>query len=104
GRRSPLVLDGEIVALDSDGRPTGFQQLQGRIHVGEVGSLPGNVRVAFVAFDLLKEGGTDLRERSLLERRAALERLMAKGDRAGILRLSELVRGDGRALYARAMQ
>src|SRR5690242_10922580 len=29
----PLVLDGEIVALDADGNPTGFQNLQGRIHV-----------------------------------------------------------------------
>src|ERR1700704_5869048 len=28
-----LVLDGEIVALDPKGVPTGFQQLQGRIHV-----------------------------------------------------------------------
>src|ERR1700704_4604513 len=29
----PLVLDGEIVALDAHGHPTGFQQLQGRIHL-----------------------------------------------------------------------
>ena len=28
-----LVLDGEIVALDAKGEPTGFQQLQGRIHL-----------------------------------------------------------------------
>src|SRR6185369_7635216 len=28
----PLILDGEIVALDADGMPAGFQQLQGRIH------------------------------------------------------------------------
>ena len=104
-RRSPVVLDGEIVALDAKGRPTGFQQLQGRIHVaGEVETLPGDARVAFIAFDLLKDGATDLRERPLLERRAALERLMVtKGDKAGILRLSELVRGDGRALYDRAI-
>src|SRR5713226_298500 len=31
---APVVLDGEIVALDAKGAPTGFQQLQGRIHVG----------------------------------------------------------------------
>ena len=30
-RKQPLVLDGEIVALDARGEPTGFQQLQGRI-------------------------------------------------------------------------
>src|SRR5262245_26939241 len=33
----PVVLDGEIVALDEQGQPTGFQQLQGRIHLSEEG-------------------------------------------------------------------
>src|SRR5687767_5382912 len=32
-QKQPVVLDGEIVALDEDGQPTGFQQLQGRIHL-----------------------------------------------------------------------
>src|SRR6476660_8046132 len=32
-RREPVVLDGEIVALDEQGRPAGFQKLQGRIHL-----------------------------------------------------------------------
>src|SRR5580704_12942141 len=32
--KAPVVLDGEIVALDANGAPAGFQQLQGRIHVG----------------------------------------------------------------------
>src|SRR5690554_5453420 len=29
----PVVLDGEIVALDEAGEPVGFQNLQGRIHL-----------------------------------------------------------------------
>src|SRR5688500_12046107 len=29
----PVLLDGEIVALDEHGEPTGFQNLQGRIHL-----------------------------------------------------------------------
>src|SRR5215207_6454862 len=29
----PVVLDGEMVALDAHGRPSGFQKLQGRIHL-----------------------------------------------------------------------
>ncbi len=33
----PVVLDGEMVALDAGGRPAGFQRLQGRIHV----AVPG---------------------------------------------------------------
>src|SRR5262245_12324371 len=35
-RRVPLVLDGEIVALDPMGNPAGFQNLQGRIHIKEI--------------------------------------------------------------------
>jgi bifunctional non-homologous end joining protein LigD len=100
--RTPLVLDGEIVALDASGEPTGFQQLQGRIHLDEQkGKAPLASGVAFIAFDLLRLGAEDLRERPLLERRAALERIIAP--RGRIIRLSEMARGDGRTLYARAL-
>jgi bifunctional non-homologous end joining protein LigD len=128
---APVVIDGEIVALDGEGRPTGFQQLQGRIHLttaethpqrrgrkrGEAsfrppGGLPsaapasaaaGNrSSVAYIAFDLLSDGARDLRDRPLLARRAALEQLFAKTG-SPVLRLSEMVRGDGRALYKRAL-
>ena len=100
-RREPVVLDGELVALDASGQPTGFQQLQGRIHVTDADAA-GRERVAFVAFDILREGRTDLRGRPLLERRAALERAFGRPG-SPILRLSEIVRGDGRALYQRAL-
>src|SRR5262245_22582806 len=33
--KAPIVLDGEVVALDAKGEPTGFQRLQGRIHLAE---------------------------------------------------------------------
>ena len=29
----PVIIDGEVVALDARGRPAGFQRLQGRIHL-----------------------------------------------------------------------
>src|SRR5207248_5182834 len=55
--KEPVVLDGEIVALDSKGEPTGFQQLQGRIHLNEADPRqPPAARVAFIAFDVLREG------------------------------------------------
>ena len=103
-----LVLDGEIVALDPNGDPTGFQQLQGRIHVLETPpSRPSRPSVAFIAFDILREGRTDLRDRPLLERRAILERVLSdstkQGRRPGILRISEMISGDGRELYTRAL-
>ena len=90
-RTEPLVLDGEIVALDAKGRPAGFQQLQG-----------GADATALIAFDILRDGRTDLRERPLVERRAALEQVFGRtgSDR---LRISDQVTGDGRALYAQAL-
>ena len=100
-RRGRLVLDGEIVALDEQGNPAGFQQLQRRIHV--VDGRPLASATALVAFDLLREGDDDLRERPLVERRAALERVFGRPT-SPILRISEAVRGDGRRLYKRALE
>ena len=48
-RKEPVVLDGEIVALDASGEPAGFQQLQGRIHLDDPGGkapLRSGVRAA----------------------------------------------------------
>ena len=101
-RKAPAVLDGEIVALDASGEPGGFQQLQGRIHRASVNADAPVGRVAFIAFDVLRDGSTDLRGRPLVERRSVLERVFAR-TRSPILRLSEMVRGDGRALYSRAL-
>ena len=98
---SAVTLDGEIVALDGRGEPVGFQQLQGRIHLADA-SGPSGASVAFIAFDLLKEGRVDWRDRPLVERRAALERVFGQTG-SPILRLSPQVRGDGRALYEDAL-
>src|SRR5262249_17843010 len=103
----PVILDGEVVALDAAGNPTGFQNLQGRIHVHDPSSpsrpsTPSRPTVAFIVFDLLREGTSDLRDRPLLDRRAALEGLFANTKAPPILRLSRLVRGDGRELFEEA--
>jgi bifunctional non-homologous end joining protein LigD len=100
-RREAVVLDGEIVALDSNGNPIGFQNLQGRLHVKEEHVERGHT--AFILFDLLKAGNRDLRGQPLGERRRALETLVAtmKDPR---LRISEQVAGDGRQLYQRALE
>jgi bifunctional non-homologous end joining protein LigD len=101
-RKEPLVLDGEIVALDAKGEPAGFQQLQGRIHLTD-GEEASGASTALIAFDLLIDGKTDYCNRPLTERRAALERLFGR-TRSPMLRISEQVRGDGRALQARALE
>lgn len=110
--KEPVVVDGEIVALDAHGQPAGFQRLQNRIHV----SVPGyrsqkpivnaeEQPTAFIAFDLLREGDADLRALPLTERRRRLEQLFAKhkAPREAI-RLSEQVAGDGHQLHARAQK
>jgi bifunctional non-homologous end joining protein LigD len=100
----PLVLDGEIVALDEQGRPAGFQRLQGRIHVRgarDVDRLDRAQPAAYIVFDLLRDGREDLRKLPLTERRKRLERRVTPSLGA-VLRISELAAGDGRPLHARA--
>ncbi len=94
----PVLLDGEIVALDGHGTPVGFQNLQGRIHV-KTPSRP--LDVAFIVFDLLRDGVEDLRPLPLRERRARLESLM-NGVQDSRLRVGEQITGDGRGLRQRA--
>src|SRR5712675_1217910 len=100
-RKQALILDGEIVALDAKGEPAGFQQLQGRIHLTEGDEVAG-ARTALIAFDILKEGQVDYRDRPLVERRAVLEKIFGRTG-SPVLRISDQVRGDGRALYKQAM-
>jgi bifunctional non-homologous end joining protein LigD len=108
--RGPVVLDGEIVALDDKGRPAGFQRLQSRIHVSVPGHRSSKTApqsadrpTALIVFDLLRDGDRDLRALPLVERRALLERLFAKHKPPSTtIRLSEQVAADGRALYQRA--
>jgi bifunctional non-homologous end joining protein LigD len=105
---APVVLDGEVVALDRDGAPAGFQRLQGRIHVSVPGyrsaapaRTPAEQPTAFVAFDLLRDGDVDWRARPLRERRAALE-ARCRDMGSPLLRVSRQVAGDGHALYDEA--
>ena len=75
----PVVLDGEIVALDARGHPTSFTALQSRMHLKgarDIEARTATVPTALVVFDLLREGGEDLRPLPLTDRRARLEHLL----------------------------
>ena len=100
--KQAVVLDGEIVALDSRQRPTSFQHLQGRIHLKTVGEQDDSP-TAFIVFDLLREGPHDLRSMTLGARRAALERVFVNPG-SPLLRLSPQVAHDGRGLYRDALK
>src|SRR6478735_824409 len=103
--RGPVLRDGEIVALDPQGRPAGFQRLQGRIHLvdaRDVEKIDKAQPVALVAFDLLRDGDEDVRGLPLTERRARLERRLGALT-SDTIRISEQVAADGRSLYERAI-
>jgi bifunctional non-homologous end joining protein LigD len=100
--RRVLVLDGEIVALDTEGRPVGFQHLQSRIHMIEAIS---DEPVAMILFDVLRDGDEDLQPRTLVERRARLEQLLRQQrSDTGTLRISTQAAGDGRQLWSQAQE
>jgi len=102
--KGPVLLDGEVVALDENGAPAGFQRLQGRIHLSsakDVARVEQSQPVALIAFDLLRDDKDDVRGESLTVRRARLEKLFGKRLPDG-LRISEQVAEDGRALHERA--
>jgi bifunctional non-homologous end joining protein LigD len=77
-----LVLDGEIVALDAQGRPS-FQALQHR------GEHPGHELVYYV-FDVLHVNGRDLTQEPLTKRQAQLPKILTQADP---LRLSQPLPG-----------
>jgi bifunctional non-homologous end joining protein LigD len=76
------VIDGEIVALGEDGRPS-FSRLQRRMHVSnqrEAKRRSTADPVSFVAFDLLYIDGHSLLTAPYDERRARLESLHLSGE------------------------
>jgi bifunctional non-homologous end joining protein LigD len=85
------VLDGEVCALDEQGRATFSAMQQGK---------PGT-RYVFVAFDLLEVEGEPILDLPLTERRARLEKLIDRRKK-GVL-FSESF-DDGDALYHAAQQ
>jgi bifunctional non-homologous end joining protein LigD len=104
--KAPLLLDGEIVALDKAGRPAGFQRLQGRIHLKgsrDVERLDATQPTAIIFFDILRDGADDVRGLPLTERRKRLEPRVRPA-LSETVRVSEQVVGDARALHERAQK
>ena len=102
-----LVLDGEVVALDENGEPARFQQLQGRMHVLDeklVSDHSSNAPAAFVAFDMLLDGDEPLLEETWDVRRKHLERVIrsASASAKRVLRLSEVAEGSADKLLREA--
>lgn len=86
------LLDGEVAAVLPDGR-TSFQALQNAFSGGAR-------RLLYFAFDLLQLDGKDLSRRPLLERKAALEKLLA--GTGGVIRYAPHVEGPGGEVFRAA--
>ncbi|HEY9419970.1 MAG TPA: DNA ligase D [Thermoanaerobaculia bacterium] len=87
------ILDGEVVVLEPDGT-TSFQSLQNALSENRQRDL------VYFAFDLLYLDGYDLRKATLLERKEALEALLA--GRGGAIRMGEHIQGAGDEFYRHA--
>jgi bifunctional non-homologous end joining protein LigD len=89
---APVLVDGEIVALDGKG-DSSFQLLQNR-------KGPEPARIRFVVFDCLYAEGRDLRAEPLEKRKDALARVLEKDARDAVY--STHIVGKGKALFADA--
>jgi DNA ligase D-like protein (predicted ligase)/DNA ligase D-like protein (predicted polymerase)/DNA ligase D-like protein (predicted 3'-phosphoesterase) len=93
------LVDGEIVALDAQGRPS-FERLQNRSATPVPGaSLLASTPVEYVAFDLLWLDGSSLMDRPLEERYALLSRLLVP---APHVQIAQRIDGIGTAFFEQA--
>jgi bifunctional non-homologous end joining protein LigD len=97
-----MVLDGEVVALGPDGKPS-FNALQNRVQLKtarELAAADRDVPVLYYAFDLLHFAGVDLRGAPYADRRRYLTQCLLPSARVLPVHASN----DGLALYAAALQ
>jgi bifunctional non-homologous end joining protein LigD len=97
------ILDGEVVALDEEGRASFslMQQRTGFRPGGRRAAEKADVPVLYYAFDLLYLDGYDWRRVPLEERKAKLASLLVAGDAA---RYSDHYPEQGKALFEMARQ
>jgi bifunctional non-homologous end joining protein LigD len=84
------LLDGELVAIDANGRSS-FSALQQALTAGGRG-------LSYFVFDLLFAGGKDLRGLPLLQRKKRLKDLLGAAGKQGPVFLSDHIEGNGRTI------
>ncbi len=96
------ILDGEVVALDDEGRASFslMQQRTGFRPGGRRGAANADVPVLYYAFDLLYLDGYDWRRVALEERKRKLKSVLTTGSIAGgVVRFSDHYAAHGKALF-----
>jgi bifunctional non-homologous end joining protein LigD len=97
------ILDGEVVVLDEQGRPS-FSLMQQRTGIRAYGRQAAPNRelpILYYAFDLLYLDGYDLRRVTLEERKRVLQEVLKTGE---VVRFSDHYPGQGIALFELAKQ
>ena len=98
-----IVLDGEVVVLDDQGRPS-FARLQRRARLTrrpDIDRASLELPAVFFAFDLLAFGERDTRSLPLTERKRLLQKLVPS---AGPIRFADHVEGRGSDLLEAAQR
>ncbi len=98
-----LVLDGEVVVLDDEARPS-FQLLQKRALLTrwrDIERAAVRLPAVYFVFDLLGFEGFDLRGLPLIERKRLLQQVLPA---AGPIRFADHVEERGEALYDQVLQ
>jgi bifunctional non-homologous end joining protein LigD len=97
------ILDGEVVVLDEQGRPS-FSLMQQRTGIrahGRQAAPNRELPILYYAFDLLYLDGYDLRRVTLEERKRVLQEVLKTGE---VVRFSDHYPGQGIALFELAKQ
>ena len=93
-KNDSVVIDGEIVCLDSNSRPS-FPLLQQRIQSKKTGHPRANP-AHFIAFDLLYIQGRSLMKESLIQRKARLQDLLTPTE---LVQPCEFIEAAGKAFF-----
>jgi len=96
-----MVLDGEIVAFDPNGKPS-FATLQNRVQLKtekEIAAADRNVPIILYGFDLLHFAGINLRDAPYADRRRYLAQCLLPSPHVQLVHAAE----DGIALYQAAL-
>jgi bifunctional non-homologous end joining protein LigD len=98
---SGMIIDGEIVAFDANGRPS-FGALQNRVQLKterDIAAADGTAPVIFCCFDMLNFAGVDLRRSPYSDRRRYLAQCLLPSSLVQLVHAQD----DGVALHAAAI-
>ncbi len=99
---APMVLDGEIVALDADGRPS-FNALQNRAQLkgaAQIAAAQRDAPAVLMCFDLLHFAGRNLRPAAYDDRRRYLAQCLLPAAHVQLVHASP----DAQGLYGAALE